>query len=146
MLKPETVILVLIETVVLATEVAEIVTVKSDAGADAGAVYVVDTPLAVALGETEPQGAAAHDTVQVTPFVLGSLETIAETCAVPPACSVVGFAVIVSVTLGGGVGVWLFPPPQASIAIKNPVKTIESRILTECFMFCLLPTGWKRQL
>lgn len=101
----------------------------------------MDAPLAVALGETEPHGAAAHVTVQVTPFALGSFATLAETCAVAPACNVVGFAVIVSVTLGGvGVG-WLIPPPQASIAIKKPVKTIESRILAECFIFSLLRTG-----
>src|SRR5215469_3157788 len=104
MIKPETIIPAAFDTVVLATEVAVIITVKSDAGAEAGAVYVVDAPLAVALGETEPQGAAGHVTVHVTPFALGSFETIADTCAVAPACKVVGFAVIVSITGGGGGG------------------------------------------
>jgi len=105
----------------------------------------VETPLPVALGVTEPQGAEVHVTVQVTPFALGSFDTTAETCAVPPACNVVGFAVTVSATFGGGGGgVWLIPPPQASIAIRKQVKTIESRILAERFMFSLLRTGSKR--
>lgn len=34
-------------------------------------------PLAVAVGDTLPHGAAGHVTVQVTPFPLGSLKSVA---------------------------------------------------------------------
>jgi len=49
---------------------------------------VVATPLAVAVGETVPQGVGVQDTVQVTPLFAGSLLTVAVNCAVAPACTV----------------------------------------------------------
>jgi len=49
---------------------------------------VVATPLAVAVGETVPQGVGEQDTVQVTPLFTGSLVTVAVNCAVSPACTV----------------------------------------------------------
>jgi hypothetical protein len=70
---------------VLNTEVAVMVTGGSLAGGVAGAVYVVAAPLAVAVGETVPQGAGSHETDHVTPLLFGSLATLATICAVPPA-------------------------------------------------------------
>ena len=58
-----------------ATEVAVIFALV----ALAGAVYVVATPLAVDWGATEPQVAASHVTVQLTPLLLESLSTVAVT-------------------------------------------------------------------
>lgn len=75
-----------------ATEVAVNVTFRSLTGGVDGAVYVAEAPLAVDVGDTEPQGAAAHDTVQFTPLFALSLDTAADTVAVPPACSVAVFA------------------------------------------------------
>jgi hypothetical protein len=40
------------------------------------------------MGETVPQAAAEHDTVQVTPLFAGSLATVAVNFAVAPACTV----------------------------------------------------------
>ena len=51
-------------------------------------MYVVATPLAVEVGETLPQGAGEQDTVQVTPFLLRSLPTVAVNCAVVFPCTV----------------------------------------------------------
>ncbi len=45
-------------------------------------------PLAVAVGETVPHGAAEHATVQVTPLLAGSLVTVAVNCFVAPASTV----------------------------------------------------------
>lgn len=72
----------------LNTEVAVTVTSKSTVGGVAGAVYVVATPLAVFSGEIVPHGAGEHDTLQVTPLLLGSLVTVAENCVFAPACTV----------------------------------------------------------
>lgn len=46
---------------------------------------MVAVPLAVEVGEIVPQGAGEQDTAQVTPLLLGSLPTVAVTCAVDPA-------------------------------------------------------------
>jgi hypothetical protein len=72
------------EMVLLATEVAVIVTGKSPGGNAAGAVSVVATPLGVGLGETVPQGAGEHDKDRVTPLSAGSPVTVAVICAVAP--------------------------------------------------------------
>jgi hypothetical protein len=72
----------------LATEVAVMVTVKLAAGGVVGAVKVVATPLAVALGETVPHVAAEHDTDHITPLFAESFVTVAVNCAVAPACTV----------------------------------------------------------
>lgn len=46
-------------------------------------------PLGVVVGETVPRGAAEQDTLQVTPRFVESLPTVAVTCAVVPASTVV---------------------------------------------------------
>jgi hypothetical protein len=78
---------------------------------------VETTPLAVAAGETDPHGAAGHDTVQVTPWFAESLATVAVTCTEPPACTVDGFSATETV-----MGDWLLTPlellpPQPAMAI-----------------------------
>lgn len=45
--------------------------------------------LGVVVGETVPQGAAEQDTLQVTPRFVELLPTVAVTCAVVPASTVV---------------------------------------------------------
>jgi|SRR5713101_3174359 len=71
-----------------ATEVAVIVTCKSEGGGVDGAVYVVAAPLAVVVGEIFPQGAGEHDTLQLTPLLLGSLVTVATIFGTTePACT-----------------------------------------------------------
>ena len=76
------------DTAALATEVAVIVTCKSEGGGVGGAVYVVAAPLAVAVGEMLPQGAGEHDTLQLTPLWLGSLLTVATIFGTTvPACT-----------------------------------------------------------
>jgi len=72
------------EAAVSLTEVAVMLTVVCPGATEAGAVYVVGVSLAVAAGETVPQAAAGHDTVQVTPRLAVSLLTVAATCAVSP--------------------------------------------------------------
>jgi hypothetical protein len=66
-----------------ATDVAVTATSRF-AATELGAVYVVATPLAVAVGDTEPQGAVEHDTVQVTPLFDESFTTVAVKLAVCP--------------------------------------------------------------
>jgi hypothetical protein len=78
------------DAMVLVTEVAVRVTCKSLSGGVVGAVYLLGAPLAVAVGESMPQGAAEHDTAQVTPWFAGSLLTVAVNCAVVPAVTVAG--------------------------------------------------------
>jgi hypothetical protein len=73
---------------VLNTEVAVTVTGKSSLGGVAGAAYVVATPLAVFSGETVPHGPGEHETLQVTPLLLGSFATVAVNCVLAPACTV----------------------------------------------------------
>jgi hypothetical protein len=64
------------DLVLSATDVAVMVTERL-AATVLGAVYVVAAPLAVAAGDTVPQGAVEHDTVQVTPLFDESLATVA---------------------------------------------------------------------
>ena len=76
-------------------------------------------PLAVVLGETEPQESAGQVTVHLTPIFELSLLTVAENCAVEPGCTVVGVAPIV--TTGGGCTTELLPPhPANTIATASP--------------------------
>lgn len=70
------------------TEVAVIVTCRSAAGGEGGAVYVVAAPFAVETGETLPQDPVAQDTAQVTPLLLASLVTAAVRVVAPPAGTV----------------------------------------------------------
>ena len=49
---------------------------------------MVTLPLAVDVGETEPQGGVEHDTAQVTPSLLESLATVAVNCCEPFASKV----------------------------------------------------------
>ena len=81
---------------------------------------MVAIPLAVAVGETVPQGVGEQDTVQVTPLFAGSLVTVAVNCAVAPACTVAVLGVTETVTLG------LPPPPQPAMTIANPSPNRES--------------------
>lgn len=46
---------------------------------------MVAVPLDVELGETVPQDAAEHETVQVTPLFVESFVTVDVNCAVVPA-------------------------------------------------------------
>jgi hypothetical protein len=108
------------EAELAATEVALIWIVRLPVNALAGAVYVATTPLAVAAGETDPQGAAGHDTVQMTPLLAESLVTVAVTCTAPPACTVVGFSATETV-----MGNWsltrleLLPPQPATAIVRT---------------------------
>jgi len=104
-----------------ATAVAVILTSRLLVNALAGAVYVAATPLAVAVGETDPHGAAEHDTVQVTPLLAESLLTVAVTCADPPAGTVDGSSATETVT-----GDWfsltlllLLPPHPAMANVRT---------------------------
>lgn len=74
---------------------------------------MVATPLAVAPGETVPHGAVEHETDHVTPLFPESLVTVAVTCIVAPACTVVVPAE--TETLIGGAGVELVPPPHPKL-------------------------------
>jgi len=74
---PGTVRVAELDTAVLATEVAVMVTVKSPTGYAVGAVYVVEAPLGVVVGESEPHGPGEQETLQVTPLCVGSLLTVA---------------------------------------------------------------------
>ena len=66
-----------------------IVTARSLGGGVEGAVYVVEPPLIVDVGETFPHGAAEQDTVQVTPLLLASFATVAVNACVPVASTLV---------------------------------------------------------
>jgi hypothetical protein len=81
------------------TEVAVTITCRSPAGGG-GALYVVAAPLAVVVGETLPQGAVAHVTVQVTPLLLGSFTSVAVTCPVALASTLGVAGVTVTPTEG----------------------------------------------
>src|ERR1035441_3621370 len=70
--------------------VAVIVTVFP-AGTLAGALYVVEAPLSVCVGVNEPQAPTEPQvTVQSTPPLPGSFDTVALTLSVPPAVAEVG--------------------------------------------------------
>jgi hypothetical protein len=61
------------------------------AGTVGGAVKIVGVPLAVCVGETEPQGKLEQLTTQSTPELVMSFETVAATLAVP----------LIGIVLGG---------------------------------------------
>jgi hypothetical protein len=65
----------------------------------------VVAPLAVAVGETVPQGAVAQETVQLTPAFAGSLLTVAASCVVAPGSIVPRSAGVLTV-----IGTWGVPP------------------------------------
>jgi hypothetical protein len=94
---------------------------------------VVATPLAVALGETAPHGVGEHDTVQVTPLFAGSLVTVAVTCVVAPACTVVVPAETETLIAGGGVE--LVPPPHPKLLTTRTRTTSNSWIPTNEMRF-----------
>jgi hypothetical protein len=89
------------------------------AGAVAGAVYVVATPLLVEDGLNEPQEPEGVQ-LQFTPAAAESLATFAVIIAVPPAARAVGGdpAAKVTTIAGGGGGV-LPPPPPPPQAQRN---------------------------
>jgi hypothetical protein len=69
---------------------------------------VVEAPLAVAVGDTEPQGTVAHDTAHVTPLFDASFTTVAVKLAVWPSSTLwVVDGETLTETGGGGV-----PEPQ----------------------------------
>jgi hypothetical protein len=105
--------------VVSATAVAVRLTVKVTPGGP-GAVYVVGTPLAVAVGETEPHVAPLQVMLQVTPLPDGSLLTIAVNCVA--ACGGTVKAACDSETLmtgGGGGGGTTDPPPHPQLPMAR---------------------------
>jgi len=79
---------------------------------------VVAAPLAVAVGETVPHGAAEHDTIQVTPLFVESLATVAVNWAVAPAWTVAVGGVTETETTGGGGALLLLQP--ATLPDVNP--------------------------
>ena len=92
-----------------ATAVAVSVTFRSVAGVFEGAVYVVEAPLAVVVGDTKPHGAVEQETVHVTPRFPLSFATLAVKLVVEPACSVAEGGE--SETLIGGVETLSLPQP-----------------------------------
>jgi len=88
-----------------ACEVALTVTVVP-VGTAAGAVYVVETPLAVWVGENDPQAPALPQvTVQSTPLFKGSFDTTAVMGLVAFTCTDVGGGGLKATEIGGGTGV-----------------------------------------
>jgi len=107
---------------VSAADVAVTVTAESLIGGVLGAVYVVTAPLAVDLGDSEPQGGVGHDSVQVTPLFAESLDTVALICCVPLAC-IVADAGETATLMGGGGAEGLLPQPTMPI-VKAATKKI----------------------
>jgi hypothetical protein len=134
--------LILAEIVFVAsvTDVAVSVTFSKLAGADAGAVYVVATPLAVEVGETDPHAWPEHDSVQVTPLFAESLTTVAVNCAAAPAFTVA--VVGERETLMGGGGVAVPPHPQFVHATskRSSVPTTDPRFFDFMTYLDCLPT------
>ena len=101
------------DLVVSETEVAVTVTVAG-LGIVAGAVKLVATPLAVAVGLNVPQGEALQLTVQLIPPFLLSLLTTAVTPVLVLIASDVGGAELKDTEItAGGVGGVEPPPPHA---------------------------------
>jgi len=69
----------------------------------------------VCVGLKAPQAPAGAQ-AQSTPALLLSFETVAVNVAVPPAAREVGAPLTLTETVGGGVVVWLDPPPHPAIA------------------------------
>ena len=112
-----------------ATEVAVTVTCTSLAGRG-GAVNVVAAPLAVAVGETLPQGAAGQDTVQVTPLWVGSLATVATSGVVPFAITVAVAGATVITTAGTvTIIVAAFVLSVAEVAVRVRLKSLAGGVV-----------------
>lgn len=114
---------------VFVTDVAVTVTLTSAAGGEDGAVYVVGTPLAVEAGETEPHGADAQVIDHVTPLLAASLVTVAVSCAVPPA----GTVLKSTVTEMSRPGTVMFAPLRAAgfatdaafkVTLRSPIGCV----------------------
>jgi hypothetical protein len=75
----------------------------------------VTAPLAVEVGETEPQGAVEHVTLQVTPLFAESLTTVAVNCFVVPACTVAEAGDTETEIGSGGVAAVCSPPPHPKL-------------------------------
>jgi hypothetical protein len=106
-----------------ATDVAVTVTLRF-AAAVLGAVYVVAAPLAVAVGDTEPQGAVEHVTVHVTPLFDESFTTFAMKFTVCPEstlCSVDG-ETLTEISGGGGGGGLAAPHPKLQTATTSAIS------------------------
>ena len=84
---------------------------------------MVETPLAVEVGETVPQEVTEQEMVQVTPLLAVSFKIVALNCAVDPVCTT---AVLweAEILIGGRV-MNVEPPPQPEFtaAIKPASKT-----------------------
>ena len=81
------------------------------------------------MGKTVPHIVAEHDTVQMTPLFAKSLVTVAVTCVVAPACTVVVPAE--TETMIGGAGVELVPPlPQPKLLTMRTMTTRNFGIAT----------------
>ena len=93
---------------------------------------MVDMPLAVDVGDTEPQGGVEHDTVHVTPMFAESLVTVAINCCVPPACTVAEGGD--TVTLTGG-GVWVLEEPHPNSLTARTTQKQICRSETQFFGF-----------
>ena len=85
---------------------------------------MVDIPLAVEIGDTEPQGGVEHDTVHVTPKFAESLLTVAINCRVPPACTVAEDGDTITLTGGGGVVRVLEEPHPNSLTARTREKQV----------------------
>ena len=116
--------------VLSAIEVAVRSTVKLLAGAVLGAVYVVAVPLDVAVGETLPHDVAEHDTVHVTPLLLGSLPTVVVNCAVVPASTVAEAGTTDTVIVGTSMAAEANDMGSATeVAVRVTVKSLAGRVL-----------------
>ena len=96
------------------------VTIKSLAGGP-GAVKVVGTPLPVDAGDTDPQEAAAQETVHITPLLFTSFTRVAVNGSVASSRSV---ALVLSreMLIAGGGGVADAPPQPRLAAAKAAAR------------------------
>ena len=82
---------------------------------------MVGTPLAVDVGDTEPQDGAEHETVQLTPLFAESLVTVAVNCCVFLACTVADVGE--TVTVIGGAGAFAEMPLHPDNVRRRPANT-----------------------
>jgi hypothetical protein len=83
---------------------------------------VVAAPLAVEVGETVPQGAVAHVTVQVTPLFDESFATVAVKLAVWPESTLCGVDGETLTEIGRGGGALAAPHPEMQTAIARTIS------------------------
>jgi hypothetical protein len=82
----------------------------------------VAAPLAVCAGLNEPHAPALPQvTVQSTPLLAGSLETVALTVALALVCNVVGGAWVKTITMSGGVMVTTAETVLVGSAVEEAV-------------------------